>query len=105
MDKTRGRVYTGDMDTKPNPTTDPEATDTASASERITTPVLSVRMSSIDLRRALTARCEQDNIPVAQFINMVAEAYLDDRLRIIKPPPAPEPSFLIDADADQHASD
>lgn len=98
VDNPRGLVYTSDMDTTTDSPTMTDANGTQEKTERITTPVLSVRMSSIELRRALTARCEQDNVPVAQFINMVAEAYLEDRLRIIKPPPTPDPSFLVDSD-------
>jgi hypothetical protein len=67
--------------------------------DTIGTQVLSVRLPSLEMRRALTARCEQDQISVAAFVTMAVEAYLDDRLRIIEKPAAPKPSFLISADA------
>lgn len=66
----------------------------------ITTPVLSVRLPSIELRKAITERCAADGVSVAGFITMVVEAYVDGRLRIIEPPPAPKPSFLIPPDAE-----
>ncbi|NCC40376.1 MAG: hypothetical protein EOM21_13140 [Gammaproteobacteria bacterium] len=67
--------------------------------DHITTQVLSVRLPTLEMRRALTARCEQDGIAVAAFVAMAVEAYLDDRLRIIEKPAAPKPSFLIPADS------
>jgi hypothetical protein len=76
------------MARKRNPTADDPV-------ENIQTQVLSVRLPSIDLRRRLTARCEQDGVAVARFITDVVEAYLDDRLRITEKPAAPKPSYLI----------
>lgn len=62
----------------------------------ITTQVLSVRLPTLEMRRALTERCEADGVPVAKFLADVVEAYLEGRLQIIKKPPVPDPSYLID---------
>ncbi len=62
--------------------------------------VLSIRLPSADMRRALTAKCEQDDVSVAKFLTMVTEAYLDGRLRIIEKESPQRPSFLIPPDAD-----
>ena len=62
----------------------------------ITTQVLSVRLPTLEMRRTLTERCEADGVPVAKFLADVVEAYIDGRLQIIKKPPTPDPSYLID---------
>mgnify|MGYP001765571014 CR=1 FL=1 len=64
------------------------------------TNVLSVRLPSADLRQQMAAKCEQDGVSLAKFITMVAEAYVDGRLRIIEKEPTRRPSFLIPPDAD-----
>lgn len=66
--------------------------------DNITTQVLSVRLPSLEMRRELVARCEQDGVAVAKFVADVVEAYLDGRLRIVKKPAPREPSYLIPAD-------
>ena len=80
----------------------PKRMTTLSPSERgeITTPVLSVRLPSIELRKALTERCAADGMSVSAFIADVVTAYVDNRLKIIAPPPGPRPSYLVDADPD-----
>jgi hypothetical protein len=62
--------------------------------------VLSVRLPSAELRQRLAAQCEQDDVSLAKFIALVAEAYIDGRLRIIEKEPPRRPSFLIQPDAD-----
>lgn len=82
-------------DNAPAPATPPPVRSAGETS----TNVLSVRLPSAELRRALTAKCEQDDVSVREFITRVTEAYLDGRLRIVEKE-SPRPSFLIPADAD-----
>lgn len=63
-------------DNAPAPATPPPVRSAGETS----TNVLSVRLPSAELRRALTAKCEQDDVSVAKFIAMVAEEHLDGRL-------------------------
>ncbi len=77
-------VYPKRMTTSPAETSD------------IATPVLSVRLPTIELRKALTEKCRADNVSVSSFIAEVVTAYVDNRLKIIAPPPGPRPSYLVD---------
>ena len=81
-------------DNAPAPATPPPV---RSAGETVSS-VFSTRLEP-ELRRALTAKCEQDGVSVREFITRVTEAYLDGRLRIVEKE-SPRPSFLIPADAD-----
>ena len=54
--------------------------------------VISVRMPT-DLRDSLTEKCKQEDVALAQFIRDCAEAYIEDRLRIL-PAKGGKPSYF-----------
>lgn len=54
---------------------------------------ISVRLKTLEIRRAFANQCRKDGISQAQFIAMATEAYLDNRLRIISKP-KDKPSYL-----------
>lgn len=65
--------------------------------ETVNTQTLSVRLPTLELRRALTEKCDAEGIPVSKFVSDAVEAYIEGRLTI-KEKQLPKPSYMVPAD-------
>lgn len=65
----------------------------------VKTQILSVRLPSLEMRRAFAAKLAEDGLAVTDWVAMTVDAYIDGRLRVIEAPEPekPRPSFLIPA--------